>query len=94
MAPRVEIEYDEQKNQKNIQKHGISFQTAAYALSDPDALIEYDEVHSVEENRFYFLGQIDGRVIFLVYTMRGNAVRIISARPATKREVKRYYERE
>lgn len=94
MAPRVKIEFDEQKNQKNIQKHGISFQIAAHALSDPDALIEYDEIHSVEEDRFYLLGQIDSRIIFLVFTMRGNAVRLISARPATKREVQRYYERE
>lgn len=44
---KVSIEYDEQKNQTNLQKHGMSLRTAAYALNDPNALIEYDEIHSM-----------------------------------------------
>lgn len=90
----MNVEYDEIKNLSNIQKHGMSLRTAANALNDPDAMIEYDRIHSIEEDRFTLLGQIDGKVVFVVYTMREFAVRLISARPATKREIQRYYERE
>ena len=82
------------KNWANIQKHGMSLSTAANALHDPNALIEYDEIHSAEEERFHLIGEIDGRIVFLVYTMRGDTIRLISGRPATGRECQRYYERE
>ena len=85
------IEYDESKNLTNIRKHGISFTTATAAFDDANALITYDEIHSEGEDRFNLMGMVDGHILFIVYTMRGEVVRMISARLATKREIERYY---
>jgi len=89
----VEIEYDEHKNLTNIRKHGLSFETASSAFNDPAAVIIYDEDHSITEDRYNLIGAVKGGILFIVYTMRGEMIRLISARPATKRERKRYYER-
>ncbi|MBR1796597.1 MAG: BrnT family toxin [Clostridiales bacterium] len=87
------IQYDSHKNQSNIRKHGLSFQTASSAFDDPQAVIEFDEDHSVNEERYNLIGAINDHIIFVVFTMRNETVRIISARPATKREIERYYGR-
>ena len=87
----MQLEYDDSKNQKNIHKHGLSFETASIAFKDPNAVIEFDELHSVHEDRYNLIGCLDGHILFIVYTMRGETIRLISARPATKREIERYY---
>ena len=87
----MRIEYDEVKNQKNLVKHGLSFQTASSAFNDPQSVIIYDEEHSEGEDRYNLIGAVESHILFIVYTMRGEAVRLISARPATKREIERYY---
>ena len=88
------IEYDPQKNQSNIAKHGISFITASKAFDDPNALVNYDDYHSdYYEDRYNLIASVNDHILFIVYTMRDEAVRIISARPATKREIERYYGR-
>lgn len=50
------FEYDEEKNQHNIQKHGISFRTAARVFFDYDRIEFYDEAHSFDEDRYNVLG--------------------------------------
>jgi hypothetical protein len=50
------FEYDEEKNQKNIQKHGISFKTAARVFFDYDRIELYDEEHSDDEERYDTIG--------------------------------------
>lgn len=87
----MKIEYDEVKNQKNIRKHGLSFETVKAAFNDPGAVIIYDEDHSTIEDRYNLIGAVEGGILFIVYTMRGETIRMISARPATKREIERYY---
>ncbi len=90
------IQYDESKNSLNIRKHSISFQTASKAFDDPQAVIIYDEEHSEDEDRYNLIGAVNVHIIFVhiifvVYAIRNETVRIISARPATKREIERYY---
>lgn len=90
---RTRFEYDEHKNQTTTRKHGLSFETASSAFNDPAAVIIYDEDHSTNEDRYNLVGAVEGGILFIVYTMRGKVIRLISARPATKRERERYYER-
>ncbi len=84
------VEWDENKNQINIQKHGISFDTAALVFADDERIEYYDKLHSIDEDRYVVLGCVHG-VLYVVYTMRGDAARLISARMATSTERKIYY---
>lgn len=88
------LEYDEIKNQINLRKHGISLTTASHAFNDPDAMITFDELHSDTEDRCNLTAIVGSHILFIVYTMRGEVIRLISARPATKREWERYYKQD
>lgn len=84
------VEWDDNKNQINIRKHGISFETAALVFADEERIEYYDKLHSQDEDRYIVLGCVQG-ILYVVYTMRDEAARIISARMATSRERKIYY---
>ena len=84
------VEWDENKNQQNIRKHGISFQTAALVFADEERIEYLDKLHSQDEERYVVLGCVQG-VLYVVYTMRNDYARIISARVATSYERKIYY---
>lgn len=84
------VEWDENKNQSNIRKHGISFETAALVFADEDRIEFYDALHSQDEDRYVVLGCVHG-ILYVVYTMRDEAARIISARMATPTERGVYY---
>ncbi len=90
----MQFEWDEQKEQINILKHGIDFSTAAYVFNDENRLELYDEAHSYSEDRYITIGLINGTayLVMVVYTERGEAIRIISARKATRQEERLYYE--
>ena len=81
----MKFEWDEDKNKKNINKHGISFQLASRVFLDEHVIILPDEIHSMEEDRSFAIGMV-GRVLYVVFTERADAIRIISARRATKLE--------
>jgi hypothetical protein len=85
-------EWDPGKGRLNVQKHGISFADAVASLEDEGALTMRDPL-SDEEERWVTMG-LDalGRVLVVVYTWRGESVRLISARKATPREQRRYEE--
>lgn len=90
MAAR--FEWNSGKAQKNLRKHGVSFQEASTVFEDPLAIVLDDSVHSVREERYLLIGRSRrGRVLVVAHTERGRSVRLISARPATRRE-KRDYE--
>lgn len=91
----MKFEWDEHKNQLNIQKHGISFYEAAYVFSDPFALSIPDDEHSEMEERWLLLGKnLNERLLLIVHTLRyDDVVRIISARKATANEAKTYTKR-
>ena len=86
--------WDEDKNQKNVLKHGIDFETAAHVFADPMRIERYDEKHSGDEDRYITIGTINQTtyVVMVAYTERYEAIRIISARKATSRERRAYYD--
>lgn len=83
--------WDEEKNKTNILKHGISFDSAKYVFSDPGYIEIYDEKHSIDENRYIAIGCVE-KILFVVYTERSNYIRLISARIATDKERRLYYD--
>ena len=87
----MSIEFDPAKARVNLRKHGVSFAHAEQALRDPAALTIEDPDGSGEQ-RFLTLG-VDalGRVLLVVHTPRAERTRIISARQATRTEVKNYH---
>ncbi len=85
------FEWDAGKAAVNRAKHGVSFEEAATVFGDPEALDGPDLSHSEKESRFLRLGRaVTGRVLIVAYTVRrrgnGESIRIISARPASRRE--------
>jgi uncharacterized protein len=86
----VDIEWDPAKAARNLKKHGVSFEEAATALLDPNALAQSDT--SSTEERWLLMGMSsEARLITLVYTLRGeDRIRLISARKATRKEAKHY----
>ena len=87
------FDWDDEKEQTNINKHGIDFSTAALVFGDANRIEKYDDIHSLNEDRYITIGQISGIavVVMIVYTERNPAIRIISARLATKKEKEAYY---
>lgn len=87
----MKIEWDTNKNDVNVKKHHISFETAARVFLDENRLDYYDIVHSMNEDRYITIGLVE-EVIVVVYTLRKTRIRIISARLATRKERELYYE--
>jgi uncharacterized DUF497 family protein len=88
----VAYEWDAAKAHLNAAKHGVRFSDAVSALEDDHALTLRD-VFSDDEERWITIGQgTSGRVVVVVYTWRGNNVRLISARLATPSERRQYLE--
>lgn len=85
--------WDAAKERLNIAKHGLDFATAAQVFADMNRVEFYDEAHSLDEDRYITIGMIDGvaLIVQVVYTERGEKIRLISARKATKREERVYY---
>ena len=92
------FEWDPAKAQTNAEKHGVTFERATGVFSDPMALTIFDGEHvsGDKEDRWITLGQVGGDIYLVVihtfHDLKENAVtvRLISARPATKHEIKQY----
>ena len=85
------FKWDRNKEKGNFQKHGISFEEAASVFRDDYSLTRYDSVHSTEEDRYINIGRsVNGKILVVVYTEQGDAIRIISCRKATTTERTRY----
>lgn len=85
----VEFEWDRGKAISNLKKHGVDFADAVTVFDDDLAVTMPDE--HPDEQRFITLGMDAlGRVLVVVYTWRGDCIRIISARKATPRERRQY----
>ena len=81
------FEWDETKAAANLRKHGVPFEEAASVFSDPLAYTFGDPDHSVGEQRLLTFGFSQlGRLLAVVHAERGRAIRIISARKATRHE--------
>ena len=89
----LKFEWDEQKNNSNQRKHGISFEEACSVFWDENATQFFDEAHSNGEERFLLLGVSNElRILMVCHCERenGDTIRLISARKATKSESKFY----
>ena len=95
----MKFEWDENKNNSNIEKHKVSFEQAISVFYDDSAIIFQDIKHSEFEDRFVIIGKsILEQVLFVCYCERGidelneDILRIISARKATDKERRLFYE--
>ena len=85
------FEWDEAKASENLDKHGVSFAEAATAFGDPLSLTIGDPDHSDGENRYILLGRtFEGSTLVVIHTERDDNIRIISARRATRHEIRTY----
>jgi uncharacterized protein len=85
------FEWDKSKATANLKKHGVSFEEAKSVFDNLLAVIFDDEAHSVGEKREIIIGHSrNNRLLLISFTERPNAIRIISARLATRRERKNY----
>jgi hypothetical protein len=92
----ITFEWNESKNTVNIRKHKVSFDEAKTVFYDEDAILFSDENLSNDEERYIMLGVSESARLLVVchcYMERRNAIRIYSARKATRNEGKFYYER-
>jgi uncharacterized DUF497 family protein len=88
----VNLEWDPEKAAKNLADHGVDFHEGGTVLDDPLSTTFPDPDHSLEERRYLTIGSsLSGRILVVAHTDRGDAVRLISARPATRSE-RRFYE--
>ncbi|HNQ56661.1 MAG TPA: BrnT family toxin [Candidatus Desulfobacillus denitrificans] len=86
----MRFQYDPAKATSNLKKHGVSFADAEGVFYDPLAIHQVDP-DSANEERFVAIGLGSaGAILVVIYTLRGEETRIISARHATRHEVKSY----
>ncbi len=88
------FDWDEGNLAKNWEKHGVTpFECEEVFFNEP-LVVGDDETHSGTENRYYALGRTDmDRLLFVVFTVRGDKFRVISARDMSKKERNIYYEK-
>ncbi len=89
---KTKFEWDAEKDELNIGKHGVSFAVAQYAFADPRRVIAKDESHSQTKERFYCFGEVNGGVLTVRFTYRSSVIRSIGA--GYWRKGKSIYERE
>jgi uncharacterized protein len=89
MPDSLEFEWDENKRRTNLTKHRIDFGDAKEVLHDPAAYTAISPRH-VRERRYVIVGLTRGSLVAVIFTRRGGAIRIISARAARRSERKIY----
>ena len=86
------FDWDKANLYKNWEKHQVSPYECEQFFFNRPLVVQSDEEHSEDEERFYALGRTDaGRPLFLVFTLRGEKIRVISARPMSQSEREVYY---
>jgi len=86
-----EFDWDDEKAESNYRKHGVDFDTATDVFADMFAIERADLSIPYGEDRFLITGMASGQLLTVVYTIRGETIRLISARQATRREHDDYY---
>ena len=89
---RARFEWDANRDHENRQKHGVSCAKAQFAFADPKRVIAEDLFHSSSEERYYGFGWVEGGVLTVRFTYRGEVIRILGA--GYWRKGKRIYEQE
>jgi hypothetical protein len=89
----MQFDWDENKAEHNLSKHGVSFEEAKTVFDDLLYVDFYDPDHSEDEERYLIVGQSSrGRLLIVSYTERGDSTRLISAREVTRTEREAYEE--
>lgn len=87
----IEFEWDDEKAEGNVNKHGVSFEEGATIFNDPMIATVFDPDHSKREERYISIGvSVQGRLLVVVHTERKERIRLISCRKATSTERKTY----
>jgi uncharacterized DUF497 family protein len=86
------FDWDDVKAAENYAKHGVVFDMAKKVFEDALAIERVDDREDYGEQRFNIIGMVEGRVLFVTYTMRNDIIRIISARGAEPYEKRKYHE--
>ena len=89
-----EFQWDDAKAGQNFTKHGVSFEAAKAIFKDPFAVEYVDDREDYGETRLLIIGLVDHRLLVVAYTMRNEAIRIISARAAEPFERREYHEQD
>lgn len=84
--------WDMEKDAYNQKVHGVSFAEASWAFLDEDRLIEIDDGHSQDEDRFFCIGKVGSKIVTVRFTHRHDRVRIIGA--GRWRKGRKLYEKE
>ncbi len=89
----TEFEWDQANIEKNWERHRVAYVECEEVLLNGEFIISKDTAHSATEDRYRVLGKTDeGRILFLAFTLRGEKIRVITARDANKKERKAYEE--
>lgn len=83
--------WDENKNTLNKRKHKVSFTLAQRVFADEFRIEYYDEHHSDDEDRWIAVGAVQGVFLKVCFTLRGEEIRLISARRADEKDKRNYY---
>ncbi len=87
------FEWDDGNSDKNWLRHKVSRPECEQIFFNEPVIVYHDENHSLSEKRWYALGKTDScRYLFVVFTVRSELIRIISARDMSKKERKIYHE--
>lgn len=89
----MEFEWNSTKAKSNARKHGITFEVAAGVFEDGNRTERLDAEASEGEERWATTGQVEGIEIYVVYAVRGEVIRLISARRASRYERDEYWNR-
>ena len=84
------FEWDDDKARTNSIKHKVAFETACLVFDDPGTVDDPDDSMDYGEERYRAVGMVNGLLIAVLYTLRGERIRIISARPASRTESNTY----
>ena len=94
MSDTLRFEWDPRKAKVNLAKHGVSFEEAVTVFGDSLGRITDDPRHSETEERYVLLGEsARRRLLAVMFTERGQAIRLVSARKATRTERREYEEK-
>jgi uncharacterized DUF497 family protein len=87
----MDFEWDPDKAERNVAKHGVSFEEASGAFADPLSITIADPDHSEDEARFLLIGLTEsGKLVVVSHVERGETLRLINARLATRHERRTY----
>lgn len=86
-----DFEWDETKNRSNIRKHGVDFAVAERIFLGA-VVTEIDGRREYGETRYRSIGSVQGGVMVVAHTRRNGRIRLISARPASRKERRKYHE--